>query len=161
MYAKIKNGQLVQYPYGSVELQADNPYTNFNDADTFQAFQGTEENLAGAELVLVQVQPEPAYDTKTQKLVQASAPSFDGANWVLAYTVVDKTAEELTKQDETKAASVRAERDSKLAACDWRVIKAFESGAPQDFEWAAYRQALRDITTQAGFPWTIYWPTQP
>jgi len=27
--------------------------------------------------------------------------------------------------------------------------------------WAAYRQQLRDITAQAGFPWTVQWPTQP
>jgi hypothetical protein len=33
-----------------------------------------------------------------------------------------------------------------------------ESNIPQDFQWAAYRQALRDVPTQAGFPWTVEWP---
>jgi hypothetical protein len=69
------------------------------------------------------------------------------------------------KQDpvatQAMAGSVRAERDAKLAQTDWRVIKALESNTPQDFEWAAYRQALRDVTAQSGFPWTIDWPTQP
>jgi hypothetical protein len=27
--------------------------------------------------------------------------------------------------------------------------------------WATYRQALRDITAQAGYPWDIQWPTKP
>jgi hypothetical protein len=27
--------------------------------------------------------------------------------------------------------------------------------------WSTYRQALRDISSQEGFPWTIEWPTQP
>ena len=49
---------------------------------------------------------------------------------------------------------MRDQRDAKLTECDWRVIKALESNTPQDFEWAAYRQALRDVPTQAGFPWT-------
>jgi len=60
-----------------------------------------------------------------------------------------------------QAKSIRAERDSKLAKCDWRVIKAIESNQPQDFEWAAYRQALRDVPTQAGFPLAVIWPQEP
>jgi hypothetical protein len=63
--------------------------------------------------------------------------------------------------DEQQAKAIRAERDSKLAECDWRVIKAIESNQPQDFEWAAYRQALRDVPTQAGFPLAVIWPQEP
>jgi hypothetical protein len=64
-------------------------------------------------------------------------------------------------KDAEQAKSVRQQRDDKLKESDWRVIKALESNTPQDFAWAAYRQALRDITIQAGFPWTIDWPTNP
>jgi hypothetical protein len=60
-----------------------------------------------------------------------------------------------------QAQSVRAERDKKLSECDWRVIKSLENNQPQDFQWAAYRQALRDVPSQAGFPWTITWPQPP
>jgi hypothetical protein len=31
----------------------------------------------------------------------------------------------------------------------------------QKIEWANYRQALRDLPTQAGFPWEVSWPTKP
>lgn len=78
-----------------------------------------------------------------------------------AKPAAEQEAEYKAMKDAEQAKSVRSQRDSKLAECDWRVIKALESNTPQDFDWAAYRQALRDITTQPGFPWAIDWPTQP
>jgi len=76
-------------------------------------------------------------------------------------TAAEQEAEYKAMKDAEQAKSVRQSRDAKLAECDWRVIKALESNTPQDFAWAAYRQALRDITTQTGFPWTIDWPVNP
>ena len=64
-------------------------------------------------------------------------------------------------KDIDQAKSVRSTRDTKLAECDWRVIKAAETAATLDAAWATYRQALRDVTTQTGFPWTITWPDAP
>lgn len=55
------------------------------------------------------------------------------------------------------AVKVRAERDEKLAATDWRA----SSDLTLSTEWATYRQALRDIPSQEGFPNTITWPTEP
>jgi hypothetical protein len=60
--------------------------------------------------------------------------------------------------DEEKAGQVRAERNSKLAASDWTQLA---DSTADKAAWAAYRQALRDITAQAGFPWTVDWPAQP
>lgn len=57
------------------------------------------------------------------------------------------------------AAEVRARRDALLSACDWTqardVTDALSAG------WQPYRQALRDISTQAGFPAEIDWPVAP
>lgn len=59
---------------------------------------------------------------------------------------------------EAMAYAVRLERDNKLAASDWTQV----ADAPVDkAAWATYRQALRDITTQQGFPQTVTWPTEP
>jgi hypothetical protein len=53
------------------------------------------------------------------------------------------------------ATDARAERNTLLAASDWTQIP----DAPVDqAAWATYRQALRDITAQAGFPADINWP---
>jgi len=76
-------------------------------------------------------------------------------------TAAEQEAAYKAMKDAEQAKSVRTSRDDKLKDCDWRVIKALESNLPQDFAWATYRQALRDITAQAGFPWTITWPDAP
>jgi hypothetical protein len=57
-------------------------------------------------------------------------------------------------------ANVRAQRDAKLAATDWRVVSGVEQGQPMPQAWKAYRQALRDITKQAD-PKAIVWPVEP
>lgn len=60
-----------------------------------------------------------------------------------------------------KATAARAQRDRLLAETDWLVIRAAETGVAMTPEQTAYRQALRDITTQEGFPLTIDWPVLP
>lgn len=60
-----------------------------------------------------------------------------------------------------KAAEARLRRDRELAACDWVSVRAFDLAQAVPSAWAAYRQALRDLTEQAGFPDAIEWPTAP
>lgn len=59
------------------------------------------------------------------------------------------------------ARAARAERDSRMQACDWVTARAYELGEPVPTDWADYRQALRDVTSQAGFPQAIDWPVPP
>lgn len=59
---------------------------------------------------------------------------------------------------EQLADQARAKRDTLLSTSDWTQV----GDAPVDKEaWASYRQALRDIPEQAGFPETINWPAHP
>ena len=60
-------------------------------------------------------------------------------------------------KDAEQAKSVRQTRDTKLAETDWR----FRSDMTPSQEWKDYCQALRDVPTQTGFPWTITWPDAP
>jgi hypothetical protein len=60
--------------------------------------------------------------------------------------------------DSRKAAEVRSERSAKLAATDWTQIT---DATADKALWAAYRQALRDITAQSGFPNNVVWPDAP
>ena len=56
------------------------------------------------------------------------------------------------------AAEIRTERDAKLTESDWTQV----ADAPVDqTAWATYRQALRDIPSQAGFPNEVVWPIEP
>ena len=68
-----------------------------------------------------------------------------------------KDAEWAAGANDRAAAEVRKERDEKLSATDWRA----SSDLTLSTEWANYRQALRDVPLQAGFPNTITWPDEP
>lgn len=65
----------------------------------------------------------------------------------------------LLGQDVAQTALVRSERNRLIAETDWRVIKALESQEPLDFAIVEYRQQLRDIPSQPGFPWNVDWPS--
>jgi hypothetical protein len=90
------------------------------------------------------------YDQDTQVLAPAD-PYIEG-DWVYTVQVRDMTEEELAAHTASKAAQKRAERDRALADCDWRVIRSVELSEPLDADWAAYRQALRNLPQAEGFP---------
>jgi hypothetical protein len=77
---------------------------------------------------------------------------------VMTWEVTPASAEEIAERLEQKSAEVRQQRNDLLSACDWTQL----ADAPVDHgEWATYRQALRDIPDQPGFPWDVTWPTEP
>jgi hypothetical protein len=70
-----------------------------------------------------------------------------------------KTAEDLELEKRERAAnSVRAERDRLIAETDYFMLQDAPT-APDGLE--VYRQALRDITLQIGFPFDVQWPEKP
>lgn len=63
---------------------------------------------------------------------------------------------------ELAAAQVREDRDRLLAESDGLVARALEAEDPELLARVkAYRQALRDVTTQPGFPENVAWPDKP
>lgn len=73
-------------------------------------------------------------------------------------TAAEQEAAYKTRKDNEQAASVRNQRSELLSKCDWTQA----ADAPVDKTlWAVYRQALRDIPAQTGFPWNVQWPTNP
>lgn len=76
-------------------------------------------------------------------------------------TAAQQEAAYKAQKDAEFAKSARDSRDRLLAECDWVVVKSLESGQAVPTEWATYRQALRDIPQQAGFPTSINWPVKP
>jgi len=90
-----------------------------------------------------------------------------GSNWHTKYVLgpiftgetaaADEAAYKAIK-DAERAAVIRQERSAKLKDCDW--TQAADSPVNKE-TWATYRQSLRDMPSQEGFPWTITWPTQP
>jgi hypothetical protein len=80
-------------------------------------------------------------------------------NGVVYDVIVEaKTQDELDAETAQKANEVRYRRNALLTQSDWTQV----ADAPVDkAAWAVYRQALRDITLQAGFPFTVDFPVAP
>ena len=78
--------------------------------------------------------------------------SMTPSDFVLDYSVVGPVVELLM---------LREERNKKLAATDWVVTKAFETGGGVPESWKTYRQALRDITISTQSIFSVTWPTEP
>ena len=103
--------------------------------------------------------------------LQSLAP---GAEWVLRGdelewlstdieqpTDAEIEAEVARLQEEQPAKEARAKRDRLLTESDWVTIRATDTGDPVPTEWLDYRQSLRDITEQTGFPDNVEWPQEP
>ena len=75
-----------------------------------------------------------------------------------AKTAAENEAAYKAAKDAEQAGLVRTSRNDKLKECDWTQIA---DATADKTAWATYRQALRDISGQAGFPWTITWPDAP
>ena len=73
-------------------------------------------------------------------------------------TAAEAEASYKTAKDAEQAANVRRSRNDLLTKCDWTQIADSTADKPV---WATYRQALRDVTAQEGFPWNVTWPEQP
>ena len=103
------------------------------------------EDLAALGFVPVDPAPTPS---STQKVV------WTDGDWDL----VDKTLAEIEAEVEAAWSALRAERDRRLSATDFRmVIDVPWPTAP----WATYRQALRDLPENTADPFAPVWPTPP
>lgn len=134
----------------------------------------TAATLQGLNLEAVLEAPKPTagqYQTVARNGVEQDA----NGNWVTAWAVRDmfadytdeegvlhtKAEQEAAHQerlDADAARSVRAQRDKLLSECDWVVVMHTEKGTNVPLEWETYRQALRDVTDQSGFPHQVIWP---
>ena len=158
MYAEVKNGVVITFPYDYDTLCQKNPYTKFAQTDALLMYVGTEDNLAGNELVQVVDTDAPAFDRQTQKIVKDSSPTLANNVWTLGWSTQSLTQEEQSAKNADQAQTVRSQRTQLLKDSDWTQIA--DSTADKT-AWATYRQALRDIPAQSGFPWTITWPDAP
>ena len=68
---------------------------------------------------------------------------------------------EVKMTEEQMARQARIKRDRLLSACDYYVMPDYPSSEQGLIDVKAYRQALRDITKQDGFPYQIDWPVKP
>jgi hypothetical protein len=99
-----------------------------------------------------------AQPTRYQVAYRNGVEQING-KWYTKYSVSDMGAEAKAALDASQAQNVRSTRDSKIAETDWTQGKDIPDNISS--KWAVYRQALRDVPAQSGFPWTVQWPTKP
>ena len=118
--------------------------------------QTTEEVLEALEADVVLEGPQ-AQPTRYQVAFRDGVQEIDG-KWFTKYSVADMDDEAKAAKDAEQAKSVREQRNQKLKDSDWTQV----ADAPVNkTDWATYRQALRDISKESGFPWDVQWPTAP
>ena len=126
----------------------------------------------GIDPVLISPAPAPSADFKI--VVRNGVEQDANGNWVQAWTEREMFTE--YTDDDGNTVTVQAQKDAKTAADNAslaaterstrdELLKATDhyglSDVTMSADMATYRQALRDVPQQEGFPGTITWPTKP
>ena len=141
MFIKLTNGVPENYTIG--QLRKDNPNVSFPKDIPL-------EMLASYDVYPLTVEDRPSYNNLTEDVILDTPTEVDGS-WTQSYSVVQKSEEEA-------AQNIRSRRNMLLSNSDWTQIT---DATVDKTAWATYRQSLRDITSQDGFPYTVTWPTKP
>ena len=147
MQVRIRETGAVMYEGEFRALHQNTSFPQQIDEATLNAF--------GADVVFEGAQAQP---TRYQTAFRDGVTQDDQGRWFTKYSVADMDDEAKAALDAQQAASQRTSRDEKLKASDWTQVA--DSPVDKDL-WAIYRQELRDVPSQTGFPWDIVWPTAP
>jgi len=121
------------------------------------SFPKTWSNELVAELGLDVVFETPTPTTTVyQTAFKDGVEQVDG-KWVWKWSISEMDDDAKAAKDAEVAKAVRTTRDAKLAETDWTAL----SDVTMSAEMTAYRQALRDVPAQAGFPHNVTWPEKP
>lgn len=149
MYTRIINNQPV-WPYTLSDLRMSEPNTSF--PDTMSA-----ELLAEYQVFSVTIDPEPT--TTYQQNAVRQDPVFENGVWTQHWSIVDAPEEIVNDRYGSQVATIREQRNIKLMECDWTQAKDIPDSV--SITWQPYRQQLRDVPNQPGFPFAVVWPQQP
>lgn len=150
MYILVKDNENI-YPYTKNQLRLDNPNVSF-------PAEISEQTLTEFGVYPVVISPTPAYNIHSQRAIVRPPEQVDGT-WTQDWDIAQLSDDEIQSILQGNADNVRAQRDALLAETDWVIVKSVESGEPIPTNIRDYRQALRDITSQTGFPLEVNWPS--
>lgn len=153
-FIKIENGQPTGNPVVKGNMEYLFPNFDFNRSLTSQM-------LAELGYGIYEFTVQPVVG-KYKKIIEG-APEQNAENGIYYQTwqVVDMSDEEKAVQNTERAGQVRRERDSRLYRTDWILLSDAPVSETKKQEYIVYRQALRDVPGQAGFPWDVVWPNNP
>ena len=147
MYAQVNGSDFVRW----VSLKTDFPNVSF-------PAEPTEASLPDG-IVLVRRKNPEAPAEFGYMWEHSGTPVLDNGVWVLRPEKKLLPQAVMVQQAEDTAETVRARRNQLLSASDWTQVR----DAPEAVSalWAPYRQALRNLPEQDGFPYNVTWPVAP
>lgn len=143
MYIKVVNDTPASYTLN--RLREDYPNVSFPN-------EISEEILETYNVFKVVQTSAPSIDTKTHRVTQNI--EFVNNKWTQVWQI--KELSQISAEE-----NIRSHRNNLINGTDWIVTYHTEKGTPIPQEWLDYRQALRDVTLQEGFPFDVVWPTIP
>lgn len=112
-YAKIKNNEVVKFPFTVNDLQAENPNTNFGVVqDLISTYKSTEEGNSDAYLVEVEESDFPSINIPYEYIQKKQIPEFVDGKYVIGWDVIQRPKEEA---DAIVAAALEAKQIRNLA----------------------------------------------
>jgi len=148
MYIKIING--IPREYSIEMLRNENPNTSFPQTIS-------DEILEKFDVYPYTIQEKPIINEKFEKIESDGFIKNDFGTWIKTWKVVEKSQEEIESWIAGKEMDVRYKRNLLLSETDYLAL----SDNIMSPEMASYRQSLRDITSQVGFPENVIWPIKP
>ncbi len=104
--------------------------------------------------------PQPTLIPPYQYAQRDGVVEING-QWFTHYIAVTPDDEQKAAMDAAQAATVRTERNRRLAECDWTQLEDSPLNPDGKGAWALYRETLRMVPQQQGFPWNVQWPPEP
>ena len=153
MFIQIQDGQPVGHAVTEENLKALFPSVVFPSLYTINFV----ESLGFGVYEWTQI-PEVVYPNKR---IEIAPTKRSNGIYYQTWSSVEMTPEEKTEATQAKTIEVRAERNKRLMLSDWTQLSDNALSTEKKAEWNTYRQQLRDVPSQEGFPWTFTWPTQP
>lgn len=151
-YVKLNDdGSVDRYPYTLTDLRRAEPNVSF-------PAQITDETAAGFGIYPVAPAEQPAED-HTVNLTRTAIKQ--SGKWVEKWVSTPATAEEIAERTAARSQGVRYQRNELLAESDWTQLADSPLDADGKGAWALYRETLRIVPQQSGFPWNVTWPPKP
>ena len=153
MYILANEENILKFPYTFQELCQDNPDTSF-------IRNMSEEDLREWNVFQIEEQTPPPIDAATESLEQGT-PIFVDGKWKQTWIVVEVDSEEIERRYQAQSILIRSRRNSALDGTDYTQMPDYPGSESERNFWVSFRQSLRDIPSQPGFPWQVEWPEIP
>ena len=149
MYVKVIDGNIEEFPYTLLQLRRDNKNTSFPKVIP-------EETLNSFNVYSVVSKAIDEFNNQTHFAKADALPVLNNNVWELSYTVTAIPQSEIDQKNAQSVSDKRSIRNGLLAETDWMAL----SDVTMPDSWKTYRQQLRDLPAQSGFP-NIDFPTKP